>query len=113
MKITLPVLGMALLTAVLLSILYWGWCVLYQFQIPAPWYYTLPWNLLHTFQVPPLRWIGIQSLAVGFVPVGFALNFLNEIARGDGSRVLRGAPRVSGPELANRTREKVRKGEPP
>jgi hypothetical protein len=113
MKITLPVLGMALLTAVLLSILYWGWCVLHQFQIPAPWYYTLPWNLLHTFQVPPLRWIGIQSLAVGFVPVGFALNFLNEIARGDGSRVLRGAPRVSGPELANRTREKVRKGEPP
>ena len=109
MKITLPILGWSLLVSLCISFASWFWLVISRFALPEPKWLTLANGLTNTFNHPDLRWIAIQSLAMGFVPVGFTLYMLGDWS-GDGERVLRGARLVTGKELARRTRTKRQKG---
>ncbi len=110
-KIDLRVLGWALLASVCISLVCWFWMVLHQFDIANPWT-TLPKGLFQTFSHPDLRPIALKSLALGFLPVGFALYWIGDWSGSD-ERVLRGARRVTGAQLARLTRIKRRKDAPP
>ncbi|CAB1369325.1 type IV secretion system DNA-binding domain-containing protein [Denitratisoma oestradiolicum] len=111
MKITLRILALALLTSILISLFAWCWMVLHQFNIANPWT-TLPMGLWQTFEHPSLRPIAWKALALGFIPMGFALYWTGDWSN-DGDRVLRGAKLVTGKELAKRTRLKRRKDAAP
>ncbi|WP_165967886.1 type IV secretion system DNA-binding domain-containing protein [Sapientia aquatica] len=112
MRITLSVLGWALLVAILLSLGFWIWDITHQFQFDHPWT-ELPDALWHTFHYPALRMIAVWALLKGFVPVGLSLYLLDRLdARDRTQRVVRGARIVPGKELPNITRKKPRQGEP-
>lgn len=111
MKITLRILALAFLASILISLFSWCWMVLHQFNIANPWT-TLPMGLWQTFEHPNLRPIAWKALALGFIPMGFALYLIGEWSS-DGDRVLRGAKLVTGKELAKRTRLKRRKDAAP
>lgn len=111
MKITPLVLLYALLASVAITLFTWCWLVLHQFDLAKPWV-QLPVGLWHTFEYPSLRRIALQSLALGFIPVGVALYLLGDWSA-SGERVLRGARIIAAEKLARRTRLKRRKGEAP
>lgn len=107
MKITLPVIGFAMLAGLFISLGCWTWTVVHEFTLPQSWAPALLRGLLDTFQEPSLRWIAIWSIAKGFVPVIVLLYMLNELDDTDRSRrVVRGARIASGKELARKTRAK-------
>lgn len=109
MRITLPIVGLALLSGLLLAFSCWTWTVTHTFAIPDPWWRSLPFYLFHTFQFPALRLIGFWSLLKGFGTVFVLLYVLNELDTSDRSmRVLRGARVVDDKNLARRTRNKSR-----
>lgn len=105
MKITLPVLGLALLLALLMSLGFWTWTVIHTFNVPEPWWRSLFVALMHTFSDVNLRPVAFWSLLKGFAPVIGLLYMLNEVDDGtrDG-RVLRGALVVSANALTRKTR---------
>lgn len=104
MTITLRIFTLALLASMLISLFTWCWMVLNQFNIANP-LSTLPMALWNTFEHPNLRPIAWKALVLGFVPMGIALWLIGDWSHG-GERVLRGAKRVTGKELAKRTRLK-------
>lgn len=110
-KITMRVLSCALLASVCIFLFAWCWFVLHKFDIATPWT-TLPKGLMQTFSHPNLRPIAINSLAIGFIPMGLALYWMGDWA-GNGERVLRGARLVTAKELAKRTRLRRRWRKPP
>jgi DNA polymerase III delta prime subunit len=107
MKITLPVIGWALITSLVISLCAWVWFVLHQFPVPNP-LTELPRALFHTFDWPALRPIALKSLLLGFVPIGIVLWLVGDWS-GNGERVLRGNRLVTSKELAKLTRLKTRK----
>src|SRR5471030_266145 len=105
MKITLPVVALALLAGLLVSLGCWTWTVTHTFSTPDPWW--LLFYLRHTLDSPDLRPIAFWSVLKGFAPALAALWLLNELDDTDRSvRLLRGARLVSGKELARKTRNK-------
>jgi type IV secretory pathway TraG/TraD family ATPase VirD4 len=105
MKITLPVVSLALLAGLLVSLGCWTWTVSHTFSVPDPWW--LLFYLRHTLDSPDLRPIAFWSVLKGFAPALAALWLLNELDDTDRSvRLLRGARLVSGKELARKTRNK-------
>lgn len=111
MKITPPIVGLAFLSGLLISLGCWFWTVTHTFTVPAPWWRSLPLGLLHTFSEPNLRMVALWSLLKGFIPAFALLYALNELDDSDRNvRFLRSARVVSEKELARRTR--VRKRQP-
>src|SRR5471030_994639 len=105
MKITLPVVALALLAGLLVSLGCWTWTVTHTFSTPDPWW--LLFYLRHTLDSPDLRPIAFWSVLKGFAPALAALWLLNELDDTDRSvRLLRGARLASGKELARKTRNK-------
>lgn len=105
MKITLPVVSLALLAGLLVSLGCWTWTVSHTFSVPDPWW--LLFYLRHTLDSPDLRPIAFWSALKGFAPALAALWLLNELDDTDRSvRLLRGARLVSGKDLARKTRNK-------
>lgn len=107
MKITLPIIGYALLASVSISLFFWCYFVLSQFDVSNPWI-SLPLGLWNTFEIPYLRSIAWQSLAMGFIPIVFLLCLLVDWG-GSGERILRGMPIIPAKELTRRTRLKHQK----
>lgn len=108
-KITPSLLFDALLAGLVLTLSSWFWLMLNRFVVPEPQWLLLVRDLPYAW-VPQLRWLTLQALAQGFVPVGFLLYLLGDWEPGDQARVLRGARLVDGKVLAARTRLKKRKG---
>lgn len=106
-KITPSLLGGALLAGLILSLASWFWLMLDRFVVPEPQWLALIRDLQYAW-VPQLRWMTLQALAVGFVPVGLVLYMLGDWQRVDKARVLRGARLVDAEALSVRTRLKAR-----
>ena len=106
-KITPSLLGGALLAALILALASWFWLMLSHFVVPEPQWLSLVRDLQCAW-VSQLRWLTLQALALGFVPVGLALYVLGDWKRVDKARVLRGARLVDAETLAARTRLKTR-----
>jgi hypothetical protein len=111
MKISLPLLGLALVVSLIISLAVWCWLVLTQFNVAHP-FTELPAALWHTFDYAKLRPIAWKSLILGFAPVGIVLFIVGEWSNNE-DRVLRGRKIVSTKELRNRTRLKQHKNAPP
>lgn len=113
MKITLPVIGLALLVGLLLSIGFWTWDVTHQFDLGEHWLTSLAYALSHTFQIKTLRPIALWSLFKGFVPAIGALFLLDQLDDRDrNQRFIGGARLVSAKELMRKTRVKPSKDVP-
>jgi len=107
MKITFPIVGLALLSGLLASIGFWVWTVAHTFAMPDPIWYWIPIGLFQTFTDPILLPIALWSLLKGFAPACGLLYALNELDDTDRSqRVIRGARIVTAKELARKTRVK-------
>nr|WP_161010006.1 type IV secretion system DNA-binding domain-containing protein [Duganella flavida]MYM26570.1 type IV secretion system DNA-binding domain-containing protein [Duganella flavida] len=107
MKITLPILALALLAGLLVTLGCWTWTVTHTFSLPDPWWHWLAFYLRHTLDSPDLRPIMFWSLLKGFLPAFAVLYAVNELDDTDHSvRFLRGARVVRGKELASQTRDK-------
>jgi len=105
MKLTLPILAWSLLVSLCLSLVSWFVLVLQRFTPPDPQWLTLATWLQVTFADPVLRWVALESLAIGFIPVWLLLYLLGD-GSDAGERVLRGARLVTGKQLAKLTRRK-------
>lgn len=107
MKITFPMLVLALLAGLLATLGCWTWTVTHMFSLPDPWWHWLAYYLLHTFDSPDLRPIMLWSMLKGFVPAIAALYVIDQLDDRDRSvRFLRGARVVRDKELARQTRDK-------
>ncbi|OEZ51827.1 type IV secretion system DNA-binding domain-containing protein [Duganella sp. HH105] len=107
MKITLPILALALLAGLLASLGCWTWTVTHTFTVPDPWLQWLLFYLRHTLDAGDLRPIAFWSVLKGFAPAIAVLWVINELDDTDRSvRLLRGARLVSGKDLARKTRNK-------
>ena len=106
-KITPSLLFGALLAGLVLALASWFWLMLNRFVVPEPQWLSLVRDLPYAWTLQ-LRWLTLQALALGFVPVAFLLYFLCDWEPGDKARVLRGARLIDGEALAVRTRLKVR-----
>lgn len=107
MRVTLRIIALALLAGLLISVGCWTWTVTHSFSIPDPWWRSLPFYLLHTFQSPDLRPIAFWSLLKGFGPAFAMLYVLNALDDTDRSvRFLRGARVVGDQDLARKTKAK-------
>jgi type IV secretory pathway TraG/TraD family ATPase VirD4 len=107
MKITLPIVALALLAGLLVSLGCWTWTVTHTFAIPDPWWQSLPASFLHTFKNPDLLPIALWSITKGAVTT-LALLFLIDLLddRDRTMRVLRGARIVSANAITRKTRVK-------
>jgi hypothetical protein len=107
MKITLPIIALALLAGLLIALSCWTWTVTHTFAVSDPWWRSLPYYLFHTFQSPDLRPVAFWSLLKGF-GLAFAVMYVfNALDNSDRSlRFLRGARVVDDKELARKTRAK-------
>lgn len=112
MKITLPLIGLALLAGLLISLGCWTWTVTHTFAVPDPWWHSLPVGLVHTFNNPNLLPVALWSLLKGF---GAEFAFLYVVKALDDTgrsvRVIRGARIISDKELARKTRVKPRQAQ--
>lgn len=107
MKITPPIVALALLIGLLASLGFWTWTVANEFTVISPWWKSMLIGLSHTFSDPNLRQVVFWSLLKGFVPVIAILVLLNEFDDTDRSvRFLRGARIVSDKQLSRMTRDK-------
>lgn len=107
MKITFPLIGLALLAGLLISLGCWTWTVTHSFYVPDPWWRSLPFGLVHTFNNPNLLPVALWSLAKGVVPVFIFLYMADILDYRDRSvRVIRGARIISDKELARKTKAK-------
>ena len=102
MKITIKILGLALVAAILLSLTAWLWLFLSQFHLDHP-FTQLPDALLHTFSYDRLQVIALESVFFGFGTIGTSLYILGDW-NNNGERILRGRRVISGEELAKLTR---------
>lgn len=112
MKITLPIVGLAMLAGLLISLGFWTWTVVHQFLLPDPRWSMLTYALRHTFDSPSLRMVALEALFKGFGPIFAVLYILNELDSPEYGHVVRGTRIVSGHELARRTRSKRNKRAP-
>lgn len=105
MKITPPLVGIAVLIGLLISLGCWISTVAHSFTIPAPRWQSLAFGLHHTFSDPDLRPVAFWSLLKGFAPIAAGLYALHKLDRTEPSvRWLRGARVVSSKHLARMTR---------
>lgn len=107
MKINLPIIALALLAGLLVSLSCWTWTITHNFNIDEPYFQSLTTGLYHTFSNPNLLPVALWSIAKGAVTV-FALLFLIDLLddRDRTVRVLRGARIVNANTLTRKTRVK-------
>lgn len=108
-KITPAVLGISLLVSLALSLASWCWLMVNRFAVPESQWLWLVRDLQYAW-VPQLRWLTLQALALGFLPVGLLLYMAGDWQPKDKARVVRGARLVDAKALAARTRLKKGKG---
>ena len=105
MRVTLPVVTLALLIGLLITLGCWIRTVTHSFSIPDPWWRSLAFGLLHTFSDPDLRPIAFWSLLIGFGPAFGVLYVLNALDDTDRRvHVLRGSRVVGDQDLTRRTK---------
>ena len=108
MKITPSIVVLALLAGVLISVGCWTWTVTHSFSVPDPWWHSLPFYLLHTFQSPDLRPVAFWSLLKGFVPAFGVLYLIDALDDTDRNvRFLRGVRVVCARDLARKTKARL------
>lgn len=107
-KITPSILGWALLASLCVSLGNWFWLTLHRYPVDELAALLSGGGLRGVLDLPEMRWITLQSVALGFLPTGFILYLLGDWS-GNGERVLRGSQLVSGEQLAKQTRTKGRK----